>query len=297
MGFIVSLTGLRPTPRYDGVAFTVAKISEGDSADGPFVELDEIPLSPLDNDPADPQERDFTFTANRQYGAWYQVIFKDAEGNEDPLPAIEGAAAPLPPSPRREWLARILQATPSVGTQTLIGDGQSNVFFLRDAPASKPAPSVAIGAETMTPGNGFTIDAAAPNALRFAAAPADGAILRVQYFTTVWEEQELAGYIAQAEKQYSEDLGVVYQAAIFAIDAVSLGMATALNFGAGQETYDLQSVYDRLMQLRETFNQWLVERQDEGAPLTVTQIYGDDIGAGDILDVISELDPLNWYEP
>jgi hypothetical protein len=57
-------------------------------------------------------------------------------------------------------------------------------------------------------------------------------------------------YLAEAGRDYAEPRQVVYRAAVLALDSMLTGAATALNFGAGAENFDMASVFDRLTRLR-----------------------------------------------
>lgn len=82
MGFVVSLTGYRPTPRYDLVAWTGYLIQEAPAESGPWTQIDSGSLSPVDGDPTDPAVRNFTTTnATAEIALWYRIRFTDQNGN------------------------------------------------------------------------------------------------------------------------------------------------------------------------------------------------------------------------
>jgi hypothetical protein len=54
-------------------------MEEGPASTGPWTQIEEFPLSPLDPDPANPMPRSFTSEdATIGDGGWYRIIFRDA---------------------------------------------------------------------------------------------------------------------------------------------------------------------------------------------------------------------------
>lgn len=91
---VVSLTDYTPAPRFDGVAWTGAKIEEASVSTGAWTLLATIALNPTDADPTTPAERSFTVTnASAVSGYWYRVTFVDGSGavGEPSTPAYNGA--------------------------------------------------------------------------------------------------------------------------------------------------------------------------------------------------------------
>jgi hypothetical protein len=79
---IVSLSDFLPAPRYDGFPWTQAKIEEAPASTGAWTVLTTVALNPIDADPTNPAERNFTVTnATAATGYWYRVTFLDANGN------------------------------------------------------------------------------------------------------------------------------------------------------------------------------------------------------------------------
>jgi hypothetical protein len=87
MSYVVSLEGFIPGARYDGQHWTNARIDEGPTSGGPWTALGTYPLSPVDADPTNPQERNFTTTSANPRG-WYRVVWLDAAAAEQDTPAI-----------------------------------------------------------------------------------------------------------------------------------------------------------------------------------------------------------------
>jgi hypothetical protein len=284
MGFVVNLTGFAPAPRFDGMPFASVLVGESNSEQGPFTTIDSIPIDPLDT----------TTNATLQFDGWYQITWVDAAGNQEVTPPVRGPVAPLPFDPVRAWVGRLLENVPHLQRQAFTGDGATTTFILRSAPVLALPMTVIVNGAPVVSGTGWTFNANAPRELTFAEPPGLGAAIQLQWFNTLWDQYELAYYQRQARLDYFDDRGVVYQAALYALDVVLLGAATALNFGSGQENFDFQSVFTRLETLRTTWQTHLVERQDTGAPIVMVDVYGDNIGAGDFYDDIESVDPLNW---
>jgi len=82
MSQVISFEAFRPSPRYDEIVWTEARIEEGTTVSGPWTLLETIPLDPLDADPANPATRDFTTElASEDLDLWYRIIFVDATGD------------------------------------------------------------------------------------------------------------------------------------------------------------------------------------------------------------------------
>lgn len=79
---VVSLTEYRPSPRFDGKAWTKAKIEGGESVNGPWTAIETVTLSPVDSDPTKPQSRNFSTEHATSAQTWVRVAFEDADGDE-----------------------------------------------------------------------------------------------------------------------------------------------------------------------------------------------------------------------
>lgn len=85
----VTLLGFAPPPRYDTVPFTLARIEESAAETGPWTEIAELALYPVDTDPTNPVERNLTTAAATLDDGWYRVTFVDADGGEsEPSDAV-----------------------------------------------------------------------------------------------------------------------------------------------------------------------------------------------------------------
>lgn len=117
MSFVVTLTDVRPSPRFDGNPWVTARIEEAPTIDGAWALIDSIDLAPLDVDPSKPREHSLT-TANAQIaGGWYRVTFVDGDGNTETAPVARTQDGSLPPTPddvreRSRFLKRALPGEP-----------------------------------------------------------------------------------------------------------------------------------------------------------------------------------------
>ena len=81
MSVVVSLEDFRPSPRYDGLPWTQARIEEGTTSVGPWTLLEVQAISPVDADPANPAYQNFTTQLGTADELWYRLIFIDADGD------------------------------------------------------------------------------------------------------------------------------------------------------------------------------------------------------------------------
>jgi hypothetical protein len=80
MAEVVSLTGVRPAPRYDGIAWVTATVEEGPGPDGPWSDIGSVPLAPMP-DPANPPRLDFTVSTALSSQDAFRVRFEDPSFN------------------------------------------------------------------------------------------------------------------------------------------------------------------------------------------------------------------------
>ena len=97
MAEVITFVDFRPPPRYDNLPFTGLAVEESVDKLDPWTEIDTIPLSPVDADPANPMLRSFTTELGTALGYWYRVKFRDATGDESPPTfPIQNSGAPAP---------------------------------------------------------------------------------------------------------------------------------------------------------------------------------------------------------
>lgn len=111
---VLSLDEYRPSPRYDSLPWTEARIEEGTASVGPWSLIDTIALLPVDADPSNPAARSFT-TQNASDGElWYRIIFADADGDiGQPTFPVQNLLNPRPVYASVSELAAILRVNVS----------------------------------------------------------------------------------------------------------------------------------------------------------------------------------------
>jgi hypothetical protein len=93
MGYVVTFTDYRPSPRFDGVTWDYVTIEEADSIDGPWTQIDSIDLDPVDANPLDPLKRTFTTENVVSTDTWLRVIFNNNQGDLEPTQPIRSPYA------------------------------------------------------------------------------------------------------------------------------------------------------------------------------------------------------------
>jgi hypothetical protein len=88
---IVSFSDYEVPPRYDGTNWTIARIQESASQNGPWTTIDNIQLPP-DPDPANPSDKSFTTENATLTEGWYLVIFLDNNTNQAVTDPVFNAA-------------------------------------------------------------------------------------------------------------------------------------------------------------------------------------------------------------
>ena len=78
---VLTLEDFRPSPRYDSLPWTEARIEEGTAAAGPWTLIETIALTPVDSDPENPAYRNFTTELANDGELWYRIVFADANGD------------------------------------------------------------------------------------------------------------------------------------------------------------------------------------------------------------------------
>jgi len=111
---VVTLQGYRPSPRYDGIPWTQARIEEGTASVGPWALLETKNLSPVDADPSNPATRNFTTELAGDGELWYRVVFKDATGDlGQPSYPVQNTAPARPIYASTSELAQLLRVSES----------------------------------------------------------------------------------------------------------------------------------------------------------------------------------------
>jgi hypothetical protein len=109
---VVSLSDYRPSPRYDSLPWTQARIEEAPAATGPWSLLETQDLTPVDADPANPAYRDFTTQLGTGDELWYRIVFLDADGDVGlPTAPVQNLADDRPVYATVEELAQLLRVS------------------------------------------------------------------------------------------------------------------------------------------------------------------------------------------
>lgn len=111
MAQVITFSDFRPIPRYDAVAWATANLEEGDTAAGPWTQIDTFTLTPADSDPENPALRNFTTElASDTLDLWYRFIFVDGTGDtEQATTPIQNTSAAQAPYATRDELQRVLK--------------------------------------------------------------------------------------------------------------------------------------------------------------------------------------------
>lgn len=98
MPFVRTFEEVSPPERFDEVAFTEVTIEEAASADGPWTQIDLVTLDPVDDDPADPQERSVTTPLAALDPGWYRLGWRDAAATVSYSPPVRMPGAEYVPA-------------------------------------------------------------------------------------------------------------------------------------------------------------------------------------------------------
>lgn len=111
---VVSFDDYRPSPRYDSLPWTEARIEEGTASVGPWALIETITLTPTDADPANPATRSFTTQLASDGELWYRIVFADADGDiGQPTYPVQNTLNPRPVYASVSELAGILRVNVS----------------------------------------------------------------------------------------------------------------------------------------------------------------------------------------
>lgn len=111
MAQVISFERFRPIARYDEIPWTLARIEEGATSDGPWTVIETITLDPVDADPSDPAYRNLTTElADDAFDLWYRITFIDGSGDESiPTTPIQNVETGTSVYATVDELARILK--------------------------------------------------------------------------------------------------------------------------------------------------------------------------------------------
>lgn len=92
---VVSLTDYQPSARFDGNAWTQARLEQATSASGPWTTVETFNLSPVDADPQYPALRNFTSELVDAASTWLRIVFIDADADEQATSAVAATSTDL----------------------------------------------------------------------------------------------------------------------------------------------------------------------------------------------------------
>jgi hypothetical protein len=128
---IVNLMGYEPPAREDGQGWVKAIIDRGSTSSGPWTQVTEVTLNPLDSDPSNPRVRNFTLDdPDGTTDSWYTVRFVDAAAREtQPSTPITGAYRVL-------YLPALHEVGSLSRTRTKVDSGELGTFTTLTRPTS-----------------------------------------------------------------------------------------------------------------------------------------------------------------
>jgi hypothetical protein len=115
MAFVVTLEDYKPSPRYDGNAWTSVRVEEGTAAaPASWTNLGTIAFGTVDPDPTNPMYRNFTIENGTAADLWYRLTFLDATGDQGlPTTPVQNTAVGRPVYATIDELAALLRVSAS----------------------------------------------------------------------------------------------------------------------------------------------------------------------------------------
>jgi hypothetical protein len=184
------------------------------------------------------------------------------------------------------WLRRLVEDQARTEVEQAVASGQETRFYLSNPPVTGNV-VVAVDGVTKTADADYFVEDA--RLVRFALAPNAGSNITIQYDRQTFTDEELTEYLTAAALRFT-GVAQIYTAAIYAIDSLLVGAATALDFGAGAETYNMSSVFARLQSLREMYMERVTEAIEGEGLITVQDMDFDATGT------IHWTDNAYWFD-
>lgn len=105
---VLTLTGLTPPARFDDLAWTGARLEQADTETGSYTLLETFTLDPVDDDPEQPDTRNFT-SELATVAKWYRIVWVDEDGDQSPPePPVEFTGETVTAYATAAELARLL---------------------------------------------------------------------------------------------------------------------------------------------------------------------------------------------
>lgn len=150
-------------------------------------------------------------------------------------------------------LRALLEDVPGWQVETAAGTGSNRDFYFANPPALQtPALVVALNGVVLATPADYVVSTERDRVTLTTAPPA-GSMVAMKYARQTFNDDELLGFLSEAAVDWPAGVGRTYRAAAFALDTLLMGVATALNFGAGAETFDVAGVHERLERVRAQF--------------------------------------------
>lgn len=147
-----------------------------------------------------------------------------------------------------QWLRKLVEDEPVEESEISTADGVESDFFVSNPPISVGTEAVKVNGAATT---AYTV--VQQRAVSFVSPPPANAQVLIRYTRQTFTDDELDHYLGIAGGEWTSQAGRVYRAAVYAIDSLMAGAATALDFGAGAESFSMTSVWARLQQLRQMY--------------------------------------------
>jgi hypothetical protein len=162
-----------------------------------------------------------------------------------------------------EHLRKLLEDDPALQAEAVAGDGAARSFNVGNPPIIAGSVAVAVDGAALSSPAGFTV--VEDRTVRLTTAPAATANVVISYSRQTFGDAELEHYLALAQTDWGlTGAAAVYRAGIYALDALLMGSAAALNF----ETFDMESVHNRMAGMRAVFAAGLAAEAARPALLT-----------------------------
>lgn len=197
---IVSFADYEVPARFDGTAWTQARIQESTTNVGPWNTIDTINL-PTEPDPANPAPKSFTTEAATLSEGWYLVTFVDTQGNQ----AVTDPVFNAPPA-SYEILATVDDVNANLDGTVVDADAQNtSLIQVSVNRVVKGYLSRVIDAPTMA---AWTTPENTPDIIREAAAKLIAAQL---YFNKTSRSSTATGPNTYAQKLYDDGMAILNQ--------------------------------------------------------------------------------------
>lgn len=158
-----------------------------------------------------------------------------------------------------EHLRKLLDDDSASEHEIAIASGAESEFYVTNPPMTAGSAVVKVDEDVKVLGVDYTIGERADRVI-FAAPPAEGSRVEIEYTRLTWPDSELEHYLTVAGLDWPAAPGLIYKAAIYALDGLLMGASAVGGTGGGDEAPELAAVGDRLLRLRAALAGELVEQ-------------------------------------